>query len=91
MAIGEYSESMTDCNDILPRPLGTVEKVPSVIKSARRGYRRDPAVGGMAVRLKVRTGTPPRRDFASSTSPVPTKSNPSITGFSTLPLGRGMK
>ena len=69
-------------------PLGTVEKVPSVIKSARRGCRRDPAVGGMAVRYEVRTGTPPRRDFASSTSPVPT--NPVLfeTTFSTRPLGR---
>ena len=32
-------------------PLGTVEKVPSVIKSARGGCRRDPAVGGMAVQV----------------------------------------
>jgi len=68
-------------------PLGSVEKVTAVIKSARRGYRRDPAVGGMAVLLRVRTGTPQKRDFARSTSPVPTNSNSSITGFSTVPLG----
>jgi len=78
-------------NASISQAKGTVEKVPSVIKSDRRGYRRDPAVGGMAVLLGVRTGTPPRRDFASSTSPVPTKSNPSITGFSTHPKGRGNK
>jgi len=41
----------------------------------------------VAVLLRVRTGTPLRRDFAGSTSPVPTKSNPSITGFSTHPKG----
>jgi len=32
-----------------------------VVWSKRNDFRRDPAVGGMAVRLKVRTGTPPRR------------------------------
>jgi hypothetical protein len=49
---------------------GTVEKVPSVIKSARRGCRRDPAVGGMAVLLEVRTGIHPE-GFILKDKPCP--------------------